>query len=69
MTPTELRDTLRRLGLSQIEAARLLGVDPSAVRRWLTDKDSRRSIPGPAVAFLRLLDDCPAALKHVRRSG
>lgn len=66
MTPAELRALLARLGLKQTEAARMLGVDPSAFRRWLTDKDSRRGIPPPAVAFLRLLDECPAALRHVR---
>lgn len=35
MTPAELRAALDRLGLSQSGAARLWGMNPRTVRRWL----------------------------------
>lgn len=34
MTPAELRAELARLGLTQSEAARRLGIDPRTMRRW-----------------------------------
>ena len=34
MTPTQYRDAISRLGLSQVRAARFLGVDPRTSRRW-----------------------------------
>jgi transcriptional regulator with XRE-family HTH domain len=35
MTEEELREALARLGLTQIDAARLLGVNPRTMRRWI----------------------------------
>ena len=35
MTDTQLRRVLRRLGLSQMELARQINVDPRTVRRWV----------------------------------
>jgi DNA-binding transcriptional regulator YiaG len=49
MTTTEFRDTLTALGLSQVGAARLLGVDGRTVRRWIKGD---REIPAPAARFL-----------------
>lgn len=34
MTPAAYRDALARLGLSQVGAARLFGVNPRTSRRW-----------------------------------
>lgn len=34
MTPTEYREAIESLGLSQVGAARLFGVDPRTSRRW-----------------------------------
>lgn len=34
MTPTEYRTSIERLGLSQVGASRLFGVDPRTSRRW-----------------------------------
>jgi DNA-binding transcriptional regulator YiaG len=43
MTPTDFRAALDRLGLSQQAVARLWGLNPRTVRRWLAgDQD----IPG-----------------------
>jgi hypothetical protein len=40
------------LGLSQVEAAILLGVHPRTTRRWANDE---REIPGPVSSFLGYL--------------
>jgi DNA-binding transcriptional regulator YiaG len=52
MTPDEYREAIESLGLSQIAAARLLGVDARTSRRWASGE---RDIPPPAVRFLRYL--------------
>lgn len=56
MASTELEQSLLRLGLSQTEAAQLLGVAPRTLRRWLDGEE----IAGPAEqairAWLRLHD-------------
>ena len=52
MTADEYRKAIERLGLSQVAAARLLGVDARTSRRWATGE---RELPGPAVRFLRYL--------------
>ena len=52
MTPDEYRETIETLGLSQLAAARLLGVDGRTSRRWVSGE---RPIPPPAERFLRYL--------------
>ena len=52
MTPADLSATLARLGISQAEAARLLGVTPGAVTRWVQGK---RAVPGPVVRLLKYI--------------
>ncbi len=49
MTPKQLRTALRRLGLTQVAAAHVLGVAPRTVRQWLA---SDRRIPEPAARLL-----------------
>ena len=49
MTKDELERHFTLLGISQTEAAELLGVAPRTVRRWLADED----IPGPVVQVLK----------------
>ena len=49
MKTDELEQTLLRLGLSQTEAAQLLGVAARTVRRWLEGEE----VPGPAEQALR----------------
>jgi transcriptional regulator with XRE-family HTH domain len=49
MTLHELQQTLLRLGISQTEAAQLLGVAPRTVRRWSEGEE----VPGPAAQALR----------------
>jgi transcriptional regulator with XRE-family HTH domain len=49
MSIDELRQILLRLGLSQTEAAQILGVTPRTIRRWLEGEE----ISGPAAQALR----------------
>jgi transcriptional regulator with XRE-family HTH domain len=49
MSRSDLQNHLRRLRISQIEAAQLLGVAPRTVRRWLEGEE----VPGPAEQALR----------------
>jgi DNA-binding transcriptional regulator YiaG len=64
MTPAVLHATLGRLGMRQVEAARLLGVDVGTVSRWV-----RGVAPMPVLAarLLTVCDECPAALGVLRR--
>ena len=52
VTPDEYRETIESLGLSQMAAARLLGVDGRTSRRWVSGE---RPIPPPVQRFLRFL--------------
>jgi len=52
MTGTEFRTAIAVLGLSQLGAARLLGVDGRTVRRWISGE---RDVPEPAARFLTFL--------------
>lgn len=52
MTPDDYREALAELGLSQLAAARLLGVDGRTSRRWVSGE---RPIPPPVQNFLRYL--------------
>lgn len=53
MTGNELRDLLGSLGISQAEFARLLDVTPRTVALWMVG--TPETVPGPAVAYVRLL--------------
>ncbi len=50
MTANQYRAVLRRLGLTQVGAARLLGVNEATSRRW-----ARYGVTGTAELLLRLL--------------
>jgi DNA-binding transcriptional regulator YiaG len=52
VTADEFRSAIEKLELSQIAAARLLGVDARTSRRWASGE---RDVPPPAVRFLRYL--------------
>ena len=52
MTPTQYRAHLDRLGLSQVGAARLFGVDPRTSRRWVAGD---LAIPKAVALALRLM--------------
>jgi DNA-binding transcriptional regulator YdaS (Cro superfamily) len=48
----EFQRTLSRLGLSQVRAAHLLGVDPRTVRRWILGE---RALPVTTAILVGLL--------------
>lgn len=50
MTPSEYRDALSRLGLSQVGAGAVLGVSPRTAQDY-----ARKGPPGPAALAVRLL--------------
>lgn len=52
MNADQYRNAIEKLGLSQVAAARLLGVDARTSRRWA---NGERDIPAPAVRFLQYL--------------
>jgi len=60
MTGLDLRTSLSKVGLSQVQFARQLGVTTRAVTLWLGEE---RSIPGPVEAYLRLFTAAPAAVR------
>lgn len=60
MNGKQLADSLTDLDLSKSDLATLLGVTPRAVNLWLSGE---REIPGPAIAYLRLLHSLPKALQ------
>jgi transcriptional regulator with XRE-family HTH domain len=52
MTAKQFKDTLHRLDISQVDAARKLGVDPRTVRHWIAGD---RAVHPTAAILLRLL--------------
>lgn len=54
MADLNLKDTLKQLGLKQIELAGLLSVSPRTVSQWASGDTAR---PGPVSAYLRLLSN------------
>jgi hypothetical protein len=58
MSGAQARAHLALLGLSQTDAAELLGTNSRTVRRWV--EDDNQEIPGPAEQALRAWRDCTA---------
>ena len=52
MPDLNLKDTLKRLGLKQIELAKLITVSPRTVSQWASGD---AALPGPVAAYLRVL--------------
>ena len=50
------RRVRRRLGLSQVEMSRRIGVPPDTIRNW---EQGKRGPTGAARALLRILDKAP----------
>ncbi len=64
MTHAEYRSALDRLGLSQVEAARLLHVDERTSRRWALGE---RDVPAPVALLLRLCEAEPRVLRLLQK--
>lgn len=63
MKADQFRASIKTLGFNQTEIAQVLRVDARTVRRWALGE---REVPGPVVAFLTLLKECPGARWWVR---
>jgi hypothetical protein len=62
MTHEELRDIVKRLGLSQVRVAHLIGADDRTFRRWLAE-DSH--IPETVARVLRMADAGKLSLERL----
>lgn len=59
MTPDEYRAAIARLGLSQVAAGRLLGVDGRTSQKWALGE---RAVPPPVVRLLAYIERYGAGL-------
>lgn len=64
MTKSELRDALSDLGLNQSEFARMIGIDPRQVRRWVAGDTA---VPGPVVVLVKLWLERPELVAVVKQ--
>lgn len=56
MTATELRAILHLSHLAQNEAAEMLGVHPSTLKRWISKDEAQRiDIPAPVAKLMKLM--------------
>jgi hypothetical protein len=61
MISSDLRAFIGELGISQADFARMIGVTPRAVTLWMSDE---RAIPGPVIAYVRVVQLLPANLRQ-----
>ncbi|WP_039189893.1 helix-turn-helix domain-containing protein [Aureimonas altamirensis] len=64
MTPTQLKDRLNYLGVTQSGFAELVYVHPNTVSKWVT---GQAKVPGPVVAYLDLADGVMALTRRLGR--
>ena len=62
MTSTQYRAALAHLGLSQVGAARLLGVNGATSRRW-----AARGVTGTAAILIKLLAAGKVTVQDIRK--
>ena len=60
MTPEEAREHIERLGISQQALARMIRVNPSTVRRWITLGGEPLDIPRAVQIMLRIITPAQA---------
>lgn len=65
MSSQELKKILSEIEVSQNELAYLIGITPRAVSLWMTEG---REVPGPAMAYARLLRNIPLGLRQAELS-
>ena len=58
MSPEELKLRIAELSLTQNDAARLLGVDPRTMRRWMSGE---KPVSAPVIILLKMLKAVPGA--------
>lgn len=70
-SPAALRALMQRVGVTQMDLARWLGVGPRTVRRWVSERAQDATAPPPAVVLLlELIDTFPEVRRwlHERQS-
>lgn len=68
MAAAEVRESLARLGLTQTEAARIIGINPRTVRNWCAEPQ-RSAVPPPMRFVLWLMERCDAWRNKQRTPG
>ncbi len=66
MTPHQFRTVITKVGLSQVQAAHVLGVTPRTARRWALGEVK---VPSPAAKLLRLMQAGKILEKDVRNTA
>jgi DNA-binding transcriptional regulator YiaG len=66
MTSHQFRTVITKVGLSQVQAAHVLGVTPRTARRWALDEVK---VPPPAAKLLRLMQAGKILAKDVRNTA
>jgi DNA-binding transcriptional regulator YiaG len=64
MTPTQILRWRTRLGMTQADAASLIGVSGAGWRKW---EAGTREIPTPVERLLRLVETLPGAREALER--
>lgn len=65
MSPEELKLRIADLNLTQNEAARLLGVDPRTMRRWMSGE---KPVAPPVIVLLEMLKAVPGAADWLKKN-
>jgi Zincin-like metallopeptidase len=63
MTPLQFRTVISKVGLSQVQAAHVLGVTPRTARRWALGEVK---VPPPAAKLLRLMQASKISTTQVK---
>jgi DNA-binding transcriptional regulator YiaG len=66
MTSHQFRTVITKVGLSQVQAAHVLGVTPRTARRWALDEVK---VSSPAAKLLRLIQAGKISVKDVRSTA
>lgn len=71
MTPRELRAALADLGLSQVEASRILAIPRKTLSCWLAEPGvpAHRPIPAWMPRYLMVLQTIPGALAALKENA
>jgi DNA-binding transcriptional regulator YiaG len=64
MNGEEFRATIKKVGMTQVEAAEFFGVNESSCRRWISGK---YPIPKPVAVLLRMMDRKGLTPENVQR--
>jgi DNA-binding transcriptional regulator YiaG len=66
MTAHQFRTIIAKIGISQVQAAHILGVTPRTARRWALDEVN---VSPTAAKLLRLIRDGEVTIKKVKNTA